>query len=281
MELSGKAALAGVMGWPVSHSLSPRLHGYWLRELGLDGAYLPLAVHPDDCPEVLKTLPKMGFRGCNLTIPHKEIALEVMDEIDPLARRIGAVNTVVVDADGRLIGRNTDGYGFLKNLQTGAPNWRPEAGPAVVLGAGGAARAVIVALLDAGVAEIRLTNRTRERAEELARTLDGNIVVIDWEQRSDGLDGAELLVNTTVLGMTGQPPLDITLDSLPESATVTDIVYAPLITDLLENARDRGHPIVDGLGMLLHQAVPGFAAWFGVEPVVTEDLRRGILEAMG
>ncbi|CCQ75624.1 shikimate dehydrogenase [Magnetospira sp. QH-2] len=279
--ISGKAKLAGVMGWPVGHSLSPLLHGFWLRELGIDGTYVPLAVTPEDCAAVLKTLPRMGFQGCNVTVPHKETALATVDEVDHQAQRIGAVNTVVVAEDGRLLGRNTDAYGFMANLQAGLADWSAAQGPAVVLGAGGAARAVIVGLLDAGCPEIRLTNRTRNRAEAVAGDIPGPITVTDWDRRSDSLEGAALLVNTTTLGMAGQPPLEMPLDGLSSRAVVTDIVYAPLQTVLLRQAAERGHRTVDGLGMLLHQAVPGFEAWFGPRPEVSDALRRHMLDSLG
>ncbi len=276
MILSGKAKLAGVMGWPVGHSLSPRLHGYWLQQHGIDGAYVPLPVRPRDFTGALLALRDLGFRGVNLTIPHKRAGLELCDSLDPAARRIGAVNTVVF-AEGRIEGRNTDASGFMDNLRQGAPGWRAEAGPAVVLGAGGAARAVVAALGDAGAPEIRLLNRTRSRAEALAKDLDGPIQVADWSDRHDLLAEAGLLVNTTSLGMAGQPPLELDLAALPIAALVTDAVYAPLETDLLAEARARGNPLVDGLGMLLHQARPGFEAWFGVAPQVTPELRAFVL----
>ncbi len=276
MILSGRARLAGVMGWPVGHSRSPRLHGYWLEHYGIDGAYLSLPVAPEHIETALRALPVLGFAGVNLTVPHKEAALGVVDRADALARRVGAVNTVVVAADGTLDGTNTDAFGFIENLRAGAPGWEPGR-PAVVLGAGGAARAVCVGLADAGVAEIRLANRTAARAARLADELTG-IHMVAWEARGDALDGAGLLVNTTTLGMTGAPSLDIALDALPSDAVVTDIVYAPLETPLLAAARARGNPCVDGLGMLLHQARPGFAAWFGREPDVTEALRAFVLE---
>lgn len=277
MMLSGKARVAGVMGWPVSHSRSPRLHGFWLREHGIDGAYVPLPVRPEDFTAAVRALPKLGFAGANVTVPHKEAALAACDEVSPLARRIGAVNTLVCRPDGSLYGDNTDGFGFLENLRAGCPGWRPEAGPAVVLGAGGAARAVVAALLDAGCPQVRLTNRTRDRAAELAADLGGAIEVVAWEERSQALADAGLLVNTTTLGMTGAPPLDLALDSLPAAALVTDIVYAPLVTDLLARAQARGNAVVDGLGMLLHQGRPGFEAWFGVRPEVTPALRAAVL----
>jgi shikimate dehydrogenase len=278
VSLSGKARLAGVMGWPVEHSLSPRLHGYWLEQHGIDGAYVPLAVAPADLPTALTALPALGFRGVNLTLPHKEQALDLCQEVDDLARRIGAANTIVV-RDGRLFGSNSDAFGFLANLKEGAPDWRAEAAPAVVLGAGGASRAVVAALADAGVPEVRLVNRTRERAEALATALGGALSVYDWDRREAALAEAGLLVNTTTLGMAGQPPLDLDLGALPVEAVVTDIVYAPLMTPLLQAARTRGNPLVDGLGMLLHQARPGFEAWFGVRPEVTPGLRDFVLSA--
>ncbi|MEQ9169853.1 MAG: shikimate dehydrogenase [Rhodospirillales bacterium] len=281
MTMTGRAKLAGVMGWPVSHSLSPVLHGHWLDSLGIDGAYVPLPVAPENFAEALRALAKLGFRGVNVTVPHKEAALAAVDDADALARRIGAVNTVIVGDDGRLTGTNTDGFGFLENLKEGVPGWNPAAGPAVVLGAGGAARAVVVALIDAGVPDIKLTNRTRDRAARMARDLGGPVTVHDWEDRPSVLAGANLLVNTTTQGMTGKDPLEISLDALPGAALVNDIVYAPLETGLLAAARARGNPVVDGLGMLLHQARPGFEAWFGAAPQVTPDLRARILAHLG
>ncbi|HIJ63514.1 MAG TPA: shikimate dehydrogenase [Rhodospirillaceae bacterium] len=274
MILSGKARLAGVLGWPVGHSRSPRLHGYWLKKLAIDGAYLPLPVKPEDFALVLRALPRMGFAGANVTVPHKETAMALVDHLDPLAKRIGAVNTLVVRADGGIEGHNTDAFGFLENLRQDCPVFHPDHAPAVVLGAGGAARAVVAALTEAGTPQIRLLNRHRERAERLAAELGGAITVIDWERREAALEGIGLLVNTTSLGMTGQPPLDLDLAALPGDALVNDIVYAPMVTDLLRHAGDRGNPVVGGLGMLLHQARAGFAAWFGVMPEVTADLRK-------
>jgi shikimate dehydrogenase len=245
---------AGVMGWPVEHSRSP----------------------PEGFRAALSALAEKGFAGCNLTLPHKEAALAIIDHVDASARRIGAVNTIVVRGDRSLEGRNTDSFGFIENLRAGAPDWRTDRGAAVVLGAGGAARAVVAALVDAGVPELRLLNRHRARAESLAAALGGNIRVLDWEARSRSLAGAALLVNTTSLGMHGAPPLGLTLDALDPAAAVNDIVYAPLETPLLAAARRRGNTAVDGLGMLLHQARPAFAAWFGIMPEVTPDLRRTI-----
>jgi shikimate dehydrogenase len=271
--LSGRTRVAGVMGWPVAHSLSPRLHGHWLLRHGIDGAYVPMPVLPERLEQALRALPAMGFAGVNLTIPHKEAALALMDHLSPVAERIGAVNTVVVEADGTLSGDNTDGLGFIAALSQSGAGWRAEAGPAVVLGAGGAARAVAVALLDAGAPEVRLLNRTPERARALADELGGSVHGLEWAERSAALDGAALLVNTTSLGMRGQPPLVLPLEALPRTALVTDVVYTPLITPLLALAQARGNPVVDGLGMLLHQARPGFRAWFGVDPAVDDDLR--------
>ena len=285
-HLTGRAALAGVMGWPIHHSLSPRLHGFWLHRHRIDGAYVPLAVAPDKLEQALRALPALGFRGVNLTLPHKERALAVVDRITPSAARIGAVNTVTVDADG-LLGDNTDGYGFMANLAAGAPSWQAGSGPAVLLGAGGAARAIAVALIDAGAPELRLVNRTRARAETLAEQLGDSarehgtrLRVLPW-QDWDALAGATLLVNTTSLGMTGQPPLEVDLARLPHEALVTDIVYNPLETGLLAAARGRGHTVVDGLGMLLHQARPGFRAWFGIDPEVSDDQRTIVLSGLG
>lgn len=270
---------AGVIGWPVAHSRSPRLHGFWLKQHGLVGRYDKLPVPPEDLAAFIADLPKEpGFRGVNVTIPHKIAVLPLMAQVDDAARRIGAVNTVVVQPDGSLHGSNTDAFGFIENLKTDAPaGWKAANGPAVVLGAGGAARAVIVALLDAGVTELRLVNRSIEKAEALAAEFGKAILPVAWDERAQALAGANLLVNTTSLGMAGQPPLEIALDDLPPAALVNDIVYSPLVTDLLASAGARGNPVVDGLGMLLHQGRPGFEAWFGVAPAVTPELRDAVL----
>src|SRR6266478_890277 len=267
MKITGTTRLAGIMGWPVSHSRSPLLHGFWLGETGIDGAYVPLPVRPEYIAQALRALPVLGFRGCNLTIPHKQTALSVADRVEPSARRIGAVNTIIVAPDGSLEARNTDVYGFRENLRETVPDWQPTAGPAVILGAGGSARAVVAALTDAGVTEIRIVNRTLSRAEALASDLSTSttrITVHSWDETGQIQRDAGLLVNTTSLGMTGEPPLQLDLSSLPPSAPVVDIVYVPLETGLLAAARQRGHPVVDGLGMLLQQGRPGFEAWFGV-----------------
>ena len=278
--LTGRTRLAGVMGWPVAHSLSPRLHGHWLHRYRIDGAYVPLAVPPERLEQALRALPALGFAGVNLTIPHKEPAALLVDRLAPTAERIGAVNTVVVEPDGTLLGDNTDGFGFIASLSESRPGWRAAAGPAVLLGAGGAARAVAVALLDAGAPEVRLLNRTPDRAQALAEDLGAPVRAVPWREREAALDRAALLVNTTSLGMQGQPPLVLALDALPRAAVVTDVVYTPLITALLAVARARGNPVVDGLGMLLHQARPGFRAWFGVDPRVDEDLRATVLAGL-
>jgi shikimate dehydrogenase len=276
VRTTGTTLLAGIMGWPVAHSRSPVMHGFWLEKTGIDGAYLPLPVRPEQVEQALRALPVLGFRGCNLTIPHKHAALAVADRVEPLARRIGAANTIIVSSDGTLEARNTDAYGFRENLRELAGDWRPGAGPAVVLGAGGSARAVVAALADAGVTEIRIVNRTRHRAERIRDDLSEisrRISVHSWDEAASVQRDAGLLVNTTSLGMTGQPPLVLDLALLPRSSPVVDIVYVPLETRLLATARRRGHPVVDGLGMLLHQGRPGFEAWFGVPVRVSPELR--------
>ena len=277
MLLTGKARIAGVIGWPVSHSRSPRLHGHWLRAYGIDGAYIPLAVPPDHIEQAIRALPVLGFAGVNVTVPHKEAALRLADEVDDFARRLGAANTLVVKPDGRILASNSDAYVFIQNLREGAPGFRADVGPAVMLGSGGAARAVVVALADAGAREIRIVNRTSARAEELCRLAPGIARAVPWTGMAAALADAALLVNTTSLGMDGQPPLEIDLGRLPTGALVNDIVYTPLETPLLKAAAARGNPVVDGLGMLLHQARPGFKAWFGREPEVTDDLRQVVL----
>jgi shikimate dehydrogenase len=282
MTITGTTRLAGIMGWPVAHSRSPLLHGFWLAETGIDGAYVPLPVRPDHIAQALRALPVLGFRGCNLTIPHKQTALSAVDRVDPLARRIGAVNTVVVAPDGTLEASNTDIFGFRENLTETVPHWQPSAGPAVILGAGGSARAVVAALSDAGVVEIRIVNRTLSRAEKLASELSTpatRITIHPWSDANSVQRDAGLLVNTTSLGMTGEPPLILDL-LLPLAAPVVDIVYAPLETHLLAAARRRGNPVVDGLGMLLHQGRPGFEAWFGASVGVTPKLRAAMIATL-
>jgi shikimate dehydrogenase len=284
MRITGRTRLAGIMGWPVTHSRSPALHNFWIEEHAIDGAYVPLAVRPEHLEQALRALPAFGFRGCNLTLPHKQTALAIVDRVEPLARRVGAMNTVVVMPDGSLEGRNTDVFGFRENLRERAPDWQASAGPAVVLGGGGAARAVVAALIEARVEEIRLVNRTRARAEQVASDLASSaarITTHPWSDKEAALRDAGLLVNTTSLGMSGEPELEIDLSSLPPSAVVADIVYVPLETPLLAAARKRGHPTVDGLGMLLHQGRPGFEAWFGSPVQVTRELRAAVLTTLG
>ncbi len=270
--------LAGVMGWPVMHSRSPALHNYWFTRYCLAGAYVPLAIEPGNLAAALRALAPLGFSGCNLTIPHKERALDTLDEVDPLARRIGAISCVVVRPDGSLAGTNNDSYGFVHNILQQQPEWRADAGPVTVIGAGGGARAVAYSLAERGAKEIRVTNRTPARAEALAREFGPPVAAVPWSERHRALAGAAMLVNTTSQGMTGQPPLDLELEALPIAALVCDIVYIPLETPLLAAARARGNRTIDGLGMLLHQARPAWQAWFGVDPEVTPEL-RAVIEA--
>jgi len=272
--------LAGVMGWPVMHSRSPVLHNYFFKQYGLAGTYVPLAIEPDDLEPALRALAPLGFAGCNLTIPHKERALTIVDEVDALARRIGAISCVVVRSDGSLAGTNNDVHGFARNILQHQPDWRADAGPAVVIGAGGGARAVVYGLVERGAREIRVANRTRGRAETLAREFGAAVVPIDWNDRHRALDGAAMLVNTTSQGMVGQPPLDLDLETLPTSALVADIVYIPLETPLLAAARRRGNRTVDGLGMLLHQACIAWKLWFGLDPEVTPELRAAVVATL-
>lgn len=280
MSAVRRFALAGVMGWPVAHSRSPRLHGHWLAEHGLQGAYVPLPVPPERVGEAVRGLRALGFAGCNVTIPHKQAVMAHLDEIDPMARSIGAVNTIVVAEDGRLIGHNTDAEGWLQGVRDAQPGWRAQAGAAVVLGAGGAARAVTAALVQAGAPAVRIVNRTRDKAEALAGSLAGRATAHDWSEREALLEDAALLVNTTSQGMRGQPALDLSLARLPRTCVVSDVVYTPLETPLLAAARARGNPTADGLGMLLNQARPAFAAWFGVVPRVTAALRAAMAEGL-
>ncbi|WP_438959775.1 shikimate dehydrogenase [Nereida sp.] len=275
--MSGKLRLAGVIGHPISHSKSPRLHGHWLKRYGIDGHYIPMNVAPDDLARTIELLPRLGFVGINVTLPHKEAVMALCDQITPRAKAVGAVNTLIFQKDGSILGDNTDGYGFMANLYTGAPNWRADTGPAVVLGAGGAARGVVAALLDAGAPQIILSNRTAERATVLQSEFGARVVVSAWDDVDDAIKGANLLVNTTSLGMDGQPTLPVSLDYLGPETLVTDIVYAPLKTQLLIYAATRECAVVDGLGMLLHQAAPGFEAWFGQKPTVDDELRQAVL----
>src|SRR5665647_2078278 len=276
MSDNKKFGLAGVMGWPVSHSRSPTLHNYWIKQYGLTGAYVLLPVEPGNLPAALKGLSALGFAGCNVTIPHKVAAMQLVDRVDPMARRMGAINTIVVEKDGSLSGFNNDGFGYIQSLLDAQPDWRADAGPITVLGAGGAARAVVLSLADRGAKEIRLANRSLEKAQDLAREFGSPVRAVPWEERHDALSDVALLVNTTNQGMAGQSPLDLSLDRLPKHALVSDVIYIPIETPLLAAARQRGNPTVNGLGMLLNQARPAFKAWFGVMPEITPELRRAI-----
>ena len=278
--ITARAAIAGVAGWPVGHSLSPLLHNFWLDRFAIDGAYIPLPVREEDFAAIVPALAKAGFRGINVTLPHKQAALALCDETDAPATAIGAVNTLIFHPDGRIEGRNTDAFGFIENIRP-ALQAAPLPRRAVILGAGGAARAVLWALLQEGIGDIVIVNRNRQRALSLAASMGiSGDCCGEWDRRNVLLEGAELLVNTTSLGMQGQPPLEISLDALPAGALVTDIVYTPLETPLLAQARARGHRVVDGLGMLMHQARPGFSAWFGRDAVVDEALRNHLLQAL-
>jgi shikimate dehydrogenase len=268
--------LAGVMGWPVAHSRSPILHGHWIAEHGLRGAYVLLPVLPEKLAQALRALPALGFAGCNLTIPHKVAAMAIVDHLEPLAERIGAINTIVVGPDGALTGRNTDAFGFIQSLLDAQPHWRAETGPACVVGAGGAARAVIAGLLDHGAQEIRLTNRSDGKARDMAQEFGHLVRNVPWAERHDALAGVSLLVNTTNQGMHGQPALELSLHALPTQALVSDIVYVPLETPLLAAAKARGNTTVNGLGMLLNQARPAFEAWFGVMPTISPALMDSV-----
>lgn len=277
-ELS-QIPLAGVIGYPVAHSRSPALHGYWLKRYDLKGHYIPMAVEPQNLERVLRTLPDLGFFGANITLPHKEAILSIADVITDRAALIGAANTLIFRKDGKIHADNTDGSGFIANLRQNAPYWDPAAGPAAVLGAGGAARAVVAALIEVGVPEVRLVNRTRPRAESLRQDFGAKVVVYDWTHVGEMIEDCATLVNTTSLGMTGKADLPLNLDRLNQACLVTDIVYTPLKTQLLIEAEDRGNTVVDGLGMLLHQAVPGFERWFGLRPVVDDATRQAVLAA--
>jgi shikimate dehydrogenase len=272
---------ACVIGWPIEHSRSPAIHRYWLKRYGIDGAYEKEAVRPEDFAAFVRSLAAKGYVGANVTLPHKEAALREAKSVDAAAAAIGAVNTLWLDPDGRLHGSNTDAYGFMTNLDMEAPQWNQGLGPVMVVGAGGAARAVLYGLIDTGASRILLANRTRSRAETVAAAFGPRVKVIDWDARHRALEGCGLLVNTTSLGMTGQAPLEIDLAALPKGGVVADLVYNPLLTPLLVAAAKRGNAAVDGLGMLLHQAVPGFELWFGVRPDVTPELRAHVVARLG
>lgn len=271
--------LAAVIGHPIAHSRSPVLHNYWLKRYGIKGFYVPMDIAPQDIQQALEMLPKLGFVGANVTLPHKEAVLKLADVVTDRAALIGAANTLIFRPDGRLHADNTDGAGFIANLRQNAPNWDPTSGPAAVFGAGGAARAVIAALIEVGVPEIRIVNRTRPRAEAMRSDFGAKISVVDWVQAPNMLEGATTVVNTTSLGMVGKSEFRIPLDALEKRAVVTDLVYTPLKTQFLLEAESKGCVTVDGLGMLLHQAAPGFERWFGRRPEVDEETRQTVLSA--
>ncbi|WP_298806138.1 shikimate dehydrogenase [uncultured Lentibacter sp.] len=272
-----KIPLAGVIGSPIAHSKSPALHTHWLKTLGIAGHYIPIDVAQEDLEHIVKTLPKMGFVGVNVTVPYKEKVMAFADLVTDRAALIGSANTLIFRKDGKIHADNTDSYGFIQNLRQKAPDWDPKAGPAAILGAGGAARAVIAALVEVGVPEILISNRTKARAETLRADFGNRLRVVDWVQAGNMLEDAATVINTTSLGMVGKPPLRVPLDGLQKGALVTDLVYAPLMTHLLNEANEAGCVTVDGLGMLLHQAVPAFERWFGVRPQVTDETRAAVL----
>ena len=276
-ELPKHTPIAGVLGWPIAHSRSPALHGHWLARYGIQGHYVPIPVAPEHLAEVLRAMPRMGFVGANVTIPHKEAVLALADVVTDRAALIGAANTLIFRPDGKIHADNTDGYGFIANIRQHAPGWIPDRGPAAVIGAGGAARAVVASLLESGVPELRITNRTRIRAEQIRSEFGAKVVVYDWAEAGNMLEGAITVVNATSMGMVGKPPLRVALDALAPGTLVTDLVYTPLITPFLAEAQARGCEIVDGLGMLLHQGAPGFERWFGRRPEVDKALRAAVL----
>ena len=272
-----KKIKAGVIGWPIDHSLSPRLFNYWLKKHEINGSYSAFAVKKTAVSTFLSSMVEKGLTGLNVTVPHKQLVLEYIDELSDRARDIGAVNTITIKKNGLLFGDNTDGFGFIENLRQNYNGLEASKKNCIVIGAGGAARAVVSALISFGAEKINIINRTRSNAEKLAEDIGSIVNVLDWNERHDSLAEATLVVNTTILGMAGKPPLELKLDALPKSALVNDIVYAPLKTQLLVNAKAKGNPTVDGIGMLLHQARPGFTSWFGEQPNVTEGLRSHVL----
>jgi len=276
--MTAEFRLAGVMGWPIAQSRSPILHNYWIEKYNLSGRYVPLAVRPERLAEAVRGLPALGFRGCNLTMPHKQLAMTMVDSLTDTARRIGAINCIVVGDDGRMSGTNNDGNGYVLSVQEVAPQWKPSDGPIAILGAGGAARAIIVALVERGAKEIRLINRTFEKAQRLAREFSPTVKPIAWDKRSDVISDVALLINATDQGMIGKPALDISLDKLSKQTLVSDLIYVPPETSFLAAAKTRGNVTINGLGMLLHQARPAFQAWFGVLPEITSDLRAKIMD---
>ncbi|MCB2094476.1 MAG: shikimate dehydrogenase [Rhodobacteraceae bacterium] len=271
--------LAGVIGSPIAHSKSPILHNHWLKTYGISGYYVPMDVAQADLREVIAALPKAGFVGCNVTIPHKETVLGIADVVTDRAALIGAANTLIFRKDGRIHADNTDGYGFIANVRQIAPGWRPASGPAAVIGAGGGARAVVASLIEVGAPEIRIANRTRTRAEVLRSEFGAKVIVYDWVQAGNMLEDAVTVVNTTSLGMDGKPDFRVPLDALDPTAVVSDLVYTPLRTRFLDEAAAAGCTTVDGLGMLLHQAAPAFERWFNMRPEIDQSTRDAVMGA--
>lgn len=268
--------IAGLLCWPAFQSRSPVIHNHWLAHYGIPGRYVLFPVPPEKLEAAVRGLGALGMRGCNVTTPHKQAIFPLLDRVDDLARRIGAVNTVVVEQDGTLTGFNNDGNGFVQSLRDADPQWRPDAGPIAVLGAGGAARAVVATLAAQGAREIRLVNRTFDKAQAIAAEFGPPVTAVRWDQRGDALEGVALLANATSLGMAGKTDLEISLERLPPHALVGDLIYIPPETSLLAAARARGNITVNGLGLLLNQARPAFNAWFGVMPEITPALRQAI-----
>ncbi len=273
MKIDQRFLLAGVIGWPIMHSRSPLMHNHWLEENNLNGRYLPLAVEPSKLEKAIRGLNALGFSGVNVTIPHKQNVMQYLDEIDPTALAMGAVSCIHAREDGSLFGKNNDAHGFIRNIKAQSPEWRANAGPATVIGAGGGARAVCYGLLQEGVTEIRLVNRSIEKAQALADQFGSAIKPVAWQDRENALQGAKTLVNATSLGMVGQPALELRLDDLPQDALVADIIYAPLETELIKKAMLRGNQGVGGLGMLMHQGPLAWELWFGITPSVTPKLQ--------
>ena len=277
MTFRDRIPLAGVIGSPVAHSKSPRIFRHWLSRFDVCGHYIPMDVAEQDLDTAIRALPRLGFVGVNVTIPHKERILEIADLVSDQAALTGSANTLVFRDDGAVHADSTDGHGFMENLRSNAPDWNPGQGPAAVLGAGGAARAVVASLLKAGAGEIRLSNRTRARSDALRKEFGARVRICDWDEAGSMLKGARTVVNATSLGMVGHDKLQVALDDLSRDAVVTDLVYAPLETEFLAQARQVGCRTVDGLGMLLFQAAPGFERWFGIAPHVDDQLRQAVL----
>lgn len=275
--MSSKFITAGVIGWPVSHSRSPIIHNHWVHQYGLAGCYGLFPVAPGNLEKALQGIRALGIAGCNITIPYKIEAMKFMDWIDPLAERIGAINTVVVQANGELHGFNTDGFGYVQSLRDANPQWRADLGPVVIVGAGGAARSIIVSMINEGARDIRIINRTMSKAQDLAEEFGNTVNAVDWADRHNVLNDAALLTNTTSQGMVNEPALDLNIRQLPKSALVSDVIYAPLETPLLTQAKKQGNTTVNGLGMLIHQARPAFHAWFGVMPDCAQELNQKII----